>query len=174
MLADGQVIVAGQEGVLHFPEGHQSVQNHPEEQGVTPDIVVLGKPIGNGHPLGAVVTTPEIAAAADTIAARFAALGLQPAFGDAWFQDFDLAGMMSRYLHGCGKRLGIDVLCWVVMPDHVHLLVGVPPQLSPSRLMQAVKGKSSHRLLHTWRLNAGLASEAEPLGGHTEIPAHAA
>lgn len=31
-------------------------------QGVTPDIVVLGKPIGNGHPLAAVVTTPELAA----------------------------------------------------------------------------------------------------------------
>jgi 4-aminobutyrate aminotransferase-like enzyme/Ser/Thr protein kinase RdoA (MazF antagonist) len=27
-----------------------------------PDIVTLGKPIGNGHPIGAVVTTPEIAA----------------------------------------------------------------------------------------------------------------
>ena len=33
-----------------------------ELQGVVPDIVTLGKPIGNGHPLGAVVTTPEIAA----------------------------------------------------------------------------------------------------------------
>jgi 4-aminobutyrate aminotransferase-like enzyme len=30
-------------------------------QGVVPDIVTMGKPIGNGHPLGAVVTTPEIA-----------------------------------------------------------------------------------------------------------------
>jgi 4-aminobutyrate aminotransferase-like enzyme len=28
--------------------------------GVTPDIVCMGKPIGNGHPLGAVVTRPEI------------------------------------------------------------------------------------------------------------------
>jgi 4-aminobutyrate aminotransferase-like enzyme/Ser/Thr protein kinase RdoA (MazF antagonist) len=28
--------------------------------GVVPDIVCLGKPIGNGHPLGAVVTRPEI------------------------------------------------------------------------------------------------------------------
>jgi 4-aminobutyrate aminotransferase-like enzyme len=27
-----------------------------------PDIVTMGKPIGNGHPLAAVVTTPEIAA----------------------------------------------------------------------------------------------------------------
>jgi len=32
-----------------------------EQQGVIPDIVVLGKPIGNGHPLGVVVTTREIA-----------------------------------------------------------------------------------------------------------------
>ncbi|MFN0112030.1 MAG: aminotransferase class III-fold pyridoxal phosphate-dependent enzyme [Blastocatellia bacterium] len=28
---------------------------------VAPDIVVMGKPIGNGHPIGALVTTPEIA-----------------------------------------------------------------------------------------------------------------
>lgn len=32
-------------------------------QGVVPDIVTVGKPIGNGHPLAAVITTPEIAAA---------------------------------------------------------------------------------------------------------------
>ncbi len=33
-----------------------------ETQDVVPDIVTLGKPIGNGHPLGAVITTPAIAA----------------------------------------------------------------------------------------------------------------
>ena len=32
-----------------------------QESGVTPDIVVMGKPIGNGHPMAAVFTTPEIA-----------------------------------------------------------------------------------------------------------------
>jgi 4-aminobutyrate aminotransferase-like enzyme/Ser/Thr protein kinase RdoA (MazF antagonist) len=32
-----------------------------ETQGVVPDIVTMGKPIGNGHPLGAVITTQEIA-----------------------------------------------------------------------------------------------------------------
>jgi len=32
-----------------------------EHQGVIPDIVVLGKPIGNGHPIGVVATTSEIA-----------------------------------------------------------------------------------------------------------------
>ena len=34
-----------------------------ELQDVVPDIVTMGKPIGNGHPLAAVVTTPEIAVA---------------------------------------------------------------------------------------------------------------
>jgi 4-aminobutyrate aminotransferase-like enzyme len=33
-----------------------------ETQNVVPDIVVLGKPIGNGFPVAAVITTPEIAA----------------------------------------------------------------------------------------------------------------
>ncbi|MCP4362932.1 MAG: aminotransferase class III-fold pyridoxal phosphate-dependent enzyme [Chloroflexi bacterium] len=36
-----------------------------ETQYVIPDIVTLGKPIGNGHPLAAVITTPDIAAAFD-------------------------------------------------------------------------------------------------------------
>lgn len=33
-----------------------------ETQDVVPDIVTLGKPIGNGHPMAAVITTPRIAA----------------------------------------------------------------------------------------------------------------
>lgn len=32
-----------------------------EAYGVTPDIVTMGKPMGNGHPVAAVVTTKEIA-----------------------------------------------------------------------------------------------------------------
>lgn len=32
-----------------------------EAQDVIPDIVILGKPMGNGHPIGAVITTDEIA-----------------------------------------------------------------------------------------------------------------
>jgi 4-aminobutyrate aminotransferase-like enzyme len=32
-----------------------------QTQGVVPDIVTLGKPMGNGHPVGAVITTREIA-----------------------------------------------------------------------------------------------------------------
>jgi 4-aminobutyrate aminotransferase-like enzyme/Ser/Thr protein kinase RdoA (MazF antagonist) len=46
-----------------------------ESQGVVPDIVVLGKPLGNGHPLAAVVTTPEIAAAFDNGMEFFSTFG---------------------------------------------------------------------------------------------------
>jgi 4-aminobutyrate aminotransferase-like enzyme len=46
-----------------------------EEQRVTPDIVVLGKPIGNGFPLGAVVTTREIAASFDNGMEFFSTFG---------------------------------------------------------------------------------------------------
>ena len=31
--------------------------------------------------------------------------------------------------------------------DHVHMLIGIPPNLSVSRAVQYLKGKSSHRLL---------------------------
>jgi 4-aminobutyrate aminotransferase-like enzyme/Ser/Thr protein kinase RdoA (MazF antagonist) len=46
-----------------------------EDQGVVPDIVVMGKPLGNGHPIGAVVTTPEIAAAFDNGMEFFSTFG---------------------------------------------------------------------------------------------------
>jgi 4-aminobutyrate aminotransferase-like enzyme/Ser/Thr protein kinase RdoA (MazF antagonist) len=47
-------------------------------QGVVPDIVVMGKPIGNGHPMGAVVTTPEIAASFDNGMEYFNSFGGNP------------------------------------------------------------------------------------------------
>ena len=36
--------------------------------------------------------------------------------------------------------------------DHVHLLTSIPPQLSVSRAVQFMKGKSSHRLLSEFSL----------------------
>ena len=46
-----------------------------EAENLVPDIVVLGKPIGNGHPISAVVTTPEIAEAFDTGMEFFSSFG---------------------------------------------------------------------------------------------------
>jgi 4-aminobutyrate aminotransferase-like enzyme/Ser/Thr protein kinase RdoA (MazF antagonist)/murein DD-endopeptidase MepM/ murein hydrolase activator NlpD len=49
-----------------------------EAQGVVPDIVTLGKPMGNGHPMGALVTTPEIAASFRTGMEYFNTFGGNP------------------------------------------------------------------------------------------------
>jgi 4-aminobutyrate aminotransferase-like enzyme/Ser/Thr protein kinase RdoA (MazF antagonist) len=49
-----------------------------QTQEVTPDIVVLGKPIGNGFPLAAVVTSPEIAASFDAGMEFFSTFGGNP------------------------------------------------------------------------------------------------
>ena len=46
-----------------------------EKYGVVPDIVVLGKPIGNGHPIGAVITTREIADSFDNGMEFFSTFG---------------------------------------------------------------------------------------------------
>ena len=45
----------------------------------------------------------------------------------------------------------IEIMAGHVRPDHVPLLLSVPPHLAPSRVMQASKGKSSHSLLHERR-----------------------
>jgi 4-aminobutyrate aminotransferase-like enzyme len=45
---------------------------------VVPDIVTLGKPIGNGHPLGAVITTPAIARSFDNGMEYFNTFGGNP------------------------------------------------------------------------------------------------
>ena len=57
-----------------------------EEHGIVPDIVTLGKPMGNGHPIAAVVTTTQIANAFNNGMEYFNSFGGNPvscAVGDA-------------------------------------------------------------------------------------------
>ena len=49
-----------------------------EHHDVIPDMVILGKPMGNGHPIGAVVTTSEIAEAFDNGMEFFSSFGGNP------------------------------------------------------------------------------------------------
>ena len=107
-----------------------------ETQGVVPDIVVLGKPIGNGFPLAAVVTTPEIAASFDNGMEFFSTFGGNPvscAAGLAVLNVLekehlqenalrmgnrlmaDLKGLQARYpqigdVRGSGLFLGLDLV----------------------------------------------------------------
>ncbi|MBM3520142.1 MAG: aminotransferase class III-fold pyridoxal phosphate-dependent enzyme, partial [Alphaproteobacteria bacterium] len=68
-------------------------------QDVTPDIVTLGKPIGNGHPMAAVVTTPEIARAFANGMEFFSSFGGNPvsaAVGMAVLDVIETEGLQQR------------------------------------------------------------------------------
>ena len=45
----------------------------------------------------------------------------------------------------------IEILQGAVSRDHVHVLLSCPPNLSPSKIMQYIKGKSSRKLLQEFR-----------------------
>ena len=70
-----------------------------EEHDVVPDIVVMGKPMGNGHPMGAVVTTRAIAEAFDNGMEFFSTFGGNPvscACGMAVLDVIEEEGLQAR------------------------------------------------------------------------------
>ena len=63
-----------------------------EEHGIVPDIVTLGKPMGNGHPIAAVVTTEKIANSFNNGMEYFNSFGGNPvscAVGNAVLDEID-------------------------------------------------------------------------------------
>ena len=49
------------------------------------------------------------------------------------------------------KENEVEILKGHIGKDHVHLFVSAPPNLSPSKLMQYIKGKSSRKLMMEFR-----------------------
>ena len=45
----------------------------------------------------------------------------------------------------CAAR-EVTIIRGAVSPDHIHMLVAAPPQISPSKLVQFIKGRSSRLL----------------------------
>lgn len=77
-----------------------------EQQQVVPDIVVLGKPIGNGHPIGVVVTTKEISesfAQGPEFFSTFGGSTLSCVVGKAVLDIVDDEGLQANALR-MGKR----------------------------------------------------------------------
>ena len=92
-----------------------------ETQGVIPDIVTMAKSIGNGAPLAAVVTTPEIAA---TLAQRihFNTFGGNPvscAIGKAVLETIDREGLQGKCL-----ELGTHLLAGMRRLMEKHKVIG--------------------------------------------------
>ena len=85
-----------------------------ETQGVIPDIVTVGKPFGNGHPLGAVVTTRAIASAFDNGMEYFNTFGGNPvscAVGLAVMDVIDEEGLQAHALDvGALLKLSLEAM----------------------------------------------------------------
>ena len=47
---------------------------------------------------------------------------------------------MSQTLHDAAADESIDLIAWVIMPDHFHAIVAVPPPRSLARFVQLVRG----------------------------------
>ncbi len=79
-----------------------------ESHGVVPDIVTMGKPLGNGHPLAVVVTTREIADAFDDGVRYFNTFGGNPvscAIGTAVLDIVEDDGLQANALDVGGYML---------------------------------------------------------------------
>ena len=58
----------------------------------------------------------------------------------------DIAERARDLLREIGAAREVRIVRGAVSPDHVHMLVAAPPQLSPSKLVQFMKGRSSRLL----------------------------
>ncbi|MCR9244425.1 MAG: aminotransferase class III-fold pyridoxal phosphate-dependent enzyme [bacterium] len=93
-----------------------------ELQGVVPDIVVMGKPIGNGHPMAAVVARREIAESFHNGMEFFATFGGNPvscAIGTAVLDVIEHEGLQRHAL-----ELGAHFLAGLRDLQQRHALVG--------------------------------------------------
>jgi len=65
------------------------------------------------------------------------------------FADFQAGAVMSRHLNGLASHCDCGVLCWVVMPDHVHVLVqlGEMPLSRVIGRLKSLGARGLHRSL---------------------------
>jgi len=87
-----------------------------------PDIVTLGKPIGNGHPIGAVVTTPQVARSFETGMEYFNTFGGNPVSCAAGLAVLDV--IADERLQEHAARLGERIQAGLRELAKRHPLIG--------------------------------------------------
>ncbi len=63
----------------------------------------------------------------------------------------DVADDLENLLREKAAELDVRVKHLAIKPDHLHLFVSAPPDLSPSKLANQFKGYSSRRLRQKYR-----------------------
>ncbi len=93
-----------------------------EQQAVVPDVLVLGKPLGNGYPLAAVVTTPAIAAAFARGPEFFSTFGGNTVAGAAGLAVLDV--LADEGLQANARRIGAHLRDGLRALGRQHAVVG--------------------------------------------------
>ncbi len=93
-----------------------------EAHGVVPDVVTMGKPIGNGHPMAAVVTSPEVAHSFLTGMEYFNTFGGNPVSAAVGLAVLDVVA--DERLQARAARLGERLLTDLRELSRRHDLVG--------------------------------------------------
>jgi putative transposase len=65
-----------------------------------------------------------------------------------------LYGQLRKYLGEVFHRLAQQKECWIeeghLMPDHVHMLISIPPKYAVSQVVGYIKGKSAIHLARVY------------------------
>ena len=108
-----------------------------EQLGITPDIMSVAKALGNGLPIGAMLTTDRLAAAlvpgthastfgGNPVAAAAAVTVLQAMLADGFLSDVRakgdylrqrLAGLVERFPETCAGVRGLGLICGLVLTE---------------------------------------------------------
>ena len=137
-----------------------------EKYNVVPDIVILGKPIANGHPMGVVITTDEVAASFSKGVEFFSSFGGNPvscAIGLAVLEviedeklqenakhvgDFyksSLASLQEKYacigdIRGSGLFLGIEIIDEKTQEPNTKLAHHIKNELRQKHILISTDG----------------------------------
>lgn len=63
----------------------------------------------------------------------------------------DIAVRVRDLIREISRSMDVEIVKGHVARDHVHLFVSIPPRISISNYVKAVKGKSSRKLLSEYR-----------------------
>src|SRR5450631_1427294 len=80
-----------------------------------------------------------------------------------WLARPERRDLFLKVLEQVRRRYGFVVVGYVVMPDHIHLLISEPERGNPSRVMQAVEQGFARRVLKV--LRRGRAAGQQQLFG---------
>ena len=146
-----------------------------EAHGVVPDIVTLGKPIGNGHPIAAVVTRLEIVASLASRAEFFSTFGGNPvscAAGLAVLDVIEREGLRQNAQRvGAHLRAGIEAIAQdrsrIGDVRGTGLFLGV--ELVRDRITLEPAAEEARTVINRMRDDSVLIGREGPLGNVSKI-----